>query len=765
MDSKKIVLSGRDFTSEEIVLVKELADTCRNLSRRELAFTICENISWLRPNGAHKIDSCLVALEKLAKNGIINLPAKRTRTPKKPIVVWTDRTLEEKLFEKNLEDVSPIELRVVVSREDKTLWNEYVDRYHYLKYKKPVGSHLRYFIVSPKLGGKILGCLLFSASSWSVKSRDTFIGWSCEHREKRLHLVINNSRFLIFPWIRIPNLASHVLAHAARQIRTDWEKWFAFSPVLLETFVETSRYTGNCYKAANWRLVGETSGRVRNDRLSKSSKGVKKVFLYPLDPDFSGFLTGEKVFKKKYKKKKPGLRRVKTCVSEPDEEFIHLWKKIINIVSDVADDYDKKWQKRRRVLNSLIIILLIFRLLCSYRKGYSVSISELWDNCAYLGLCLPQKKPVSPSSFSDARAKLNADVFRTINQRIVQTYEPTEKKRYKWKDHRLFAVDGTKVFVPRPLFAAGFQSTSTNRHYPQALVSCLYQLKSQIPVDFEMTSIMDERRCARDHLLSLKPNDVVVYDRGYFSYELLFKHKNIGVHPIFRLSKSINSEFDEFMRSSETDRIITVRPRNEQRRKKLKEMFPETDAVRIRLIKYEIEKTQYCLGTTLCSNDYSIQEFSDAYHSRWGIEELYKISKTIFNVEDFHAQTENGVRQEIFAQFSLITMNRIFSNESENKITEDYQRINREVADQSRWQTNINNCVATVSRNLERLFLVSNFVKTTVETILSSISNSYSKVRTDRKYSRISMQPQKGWRNKKGSHTTIRIENLQEQPT
>ncbi len=163
-------------------------------------------------------------------------------------------------------------------------------------------------------------------------------------------------------------------------------------------------------------------------------------------------------------------------------------------------------------------MLFIFRLVFSKnRQGYGTTIVELWAQCQCLGIPLPQAKPVAASAFCTARKKLDETVFKTLNRRIIAAYEQTSAS-YHWLGRRLFAVDGMKINLPRPLRHADYAMPSNTSHYPQGLVSCLYQLKSQIPHDFELAPHMSERRLAVAHLKALKPKDVVVYDRGYFSY-------------------------------------------------------------------------------------------------------------------------------------------------------------------------------------------------------------------------------------------------------
>jgi hypothetical protein len=161
--------------------------------------------------------------------------------------------------------------------ERERLWNEYVERYHELGYGISLGAHVKYFVM---LGEEPIACLAFGGAAWRVEARDRWIGWSCERRERNLHYVVNNTRFLIFPWIEVRNLASRLLALAARRVREDWVRLYAYRPLLLETFVNCERHAGTCYRAANWRLLGTTKGRGKLDRHFKAKEPKKAVWVW-----------------------------------------------------------------------------------------------------------------------------------------------------------------------------------------------------------------------------------------------------------------------------------------------------------------------------------------------------------------------------------------------------------------------------------------------------------------------------------------------------
>lgn len=291
----KVLLSGRWFSKQEIEDVKYIVQMFSHLSRYELARTICEGLSWNTANGKYKIEACQQMLEKLEKQSEIVLPKKRNTKPssKEQEIVPGQQTEAKAEIEGSVADVSPIELETVRSRDKIRLWNEYIERYHVLGYKRPFGAHQRYFIWSGNEPRQRLGCLLFSASSWALAERDKWIGWNKEARSQRLHLIVNNSRFLIFPWVKVKNLASKALSLAARQVPVDWGERYGFEPVMLETFVDVDLYQGICYQAANWVYLGQTTGRGRMDRYHQHPSSPKRIYVYPLRRDFRAILCGE----------------------------------------------------------------------------------------------------------------------------------------------------------------------------------------------------------------------------------------------------------------------------------------------------------------------------------------------------------------------------------------------------------------------------------------------------------------------------------------
>jgi hypothetical protein len=739
-----LVLSGRKFSIKDLISIQETVKLFPNLSPSELALTIAEHFSWQTPSGSLKIASSLKALEKMEKLDLITLPSKKPKAKSvQKVIEWSLKTANQNDITFTLDQLGPIELRIVKEKENHELWNEYVSRYHYLGYKRPFGAHLKYFIISKtNQEEQILGCILFSSSAWALSGRDKWIDWDTTEKGKNLNLILNNSRFLIFPWVKIKNMASKVLSIIENQIQNDWQEVYNYKPVLIETFVDSSKYEGICYKAANWTSLGETTGKGRNSTTGSAEKSIKYVFAKPLDLNFRYILKNQKI---------PERKKDKII---KDEKFATIWHEIIHVISEVAIEFDQAWQKRSRVINSMLLILLIFRLIFSKNKqGYNSTISELWENCKKLNIPLPQEKPIAASSFSVAREKLDEDIFKKLNNKIINLYQNNSDSQYLWLGHRIFAVDGSKINVPRELLANGYPLPSDNSHYPQGLLSCLYQLKTKIPYDFEFTSDANERTSALKHLEALNENDIVIYDRGYFSYAMLYRHVELKVHPIFRLPANSFKEIESFRISDQLDTIITLDPTGDTKKDILKK-YPliKCIPIKVRLIKYTINNTIYCLGTTLFDEKYEIANFSDAYHSRWGIEELYKVSKSFIEIEDFHGKTERGVKQEIFAHFTLITMNRIFSNEATENLSKIFKGKHdvSENESASSVRVNFKNCLTTFARRIEEVFLLPAIhVNNVVKEMLNSVTRYYQKLRSSRSYARKSMKPVNKWRSKK----------------
>lgn len=295
MGSKESLLCGRWFSSEEMDEVIETIALFPALSRRELAKTLCENLDWTAPNGKLKVDSCLSLLQKLEDQGLVSPPEKRVTGSggRKRVVTPTCKSDPGEMLTGTVGEIPGGIAVSLVEKPEMQLWNEYVQRFHALGYKQPFGAHQRYFITSGDHPPKRLGCMLFSASAWSLEARDTWIGWTAEDRAQRLCLIVNNSRFLIFPWVQVKNLASKSLSLVVKRLPDDWRGRYGYRPVLLETFVDEAKYTGACYKASNWLLLGKSLGRGRMDRYNQGLSTPKRIFAYPLTREFREVLRGD----------------------------------------------------------------------------------------------------------------------------------------------------------------------------------------------------------------------------------------------------------------------------------------------------------------------------------------------------------------------------------------------------------------------------------------------------------------------------------------
>jgi len=230
---------GQVVSKNQLSEIVEIVDTFSKLSRSELTNTICELFSWKRPTGELKTVECRQFLERLDTRVIIRVPScrKQHRKLTKAAVPRTTQADTQAPISEKLSELLPISLSRVKTKEHRQLWYEYVDRYHYLGYQLPFGAQLRYFIKSGACQALVLGCLQFSSPAWKMAPRDRWIGWNDEQRQRNLQKVISNSRFLIFPWVQVQNLASSVLALAVKTVPDDWQSCYGYRPVLMETLV------------------------------------------------------------------------------------------------------------------------------------------------------------------------------------------------------------------------------------------------------------------------------------------------------------------------------------------------------------------------------------------------------------------------------------------------------------------------------------------------------------------------------------------------
>lgn len=277
---------GRDFSTSELAQIQSLIKHNPEFNRSRLSREVCEMFHWLKPDGKLKDMSCRVAMLRMHDDGLIKLP-QPTRI-KHPVrkVVSTSATDPQNSVLCSVELLPKLHFKSVI-KKNSALWNEYIERYHYLGYTPLPGAQLRYFIYA---GDQLVALTGFGAAAWQTAPRDNFIGWNHEQRKKNLNLIVNNARFLILPWIKSKNLASKILSLTTRRLPDDWEERYKIRPLLLETFVEKERFAGTCYKAANWKLCGQTKGRGKLGEAGKISVPIKDVWVYPLNKNFQSVL-------------------------------------------------------------------------------------------------------------------------------------------------------------------------------------------------------------------------------------------------------------------------------------------------------------------------------------------------------------------------------------------------------------------------------------------------------------------------------------------
>lgn len=281
------------ITPQDLAAARQTVRWCSGLSRSEVARTICEHWGWVTASGSYKVTACLKVLEEWEERGLLRLPGKRRMTR------WhTDRACGAEATQRtepgaplvgDLATAGSVGLEVIQNRARGQLWNEYVDRYHYLGYRQPFGCHLRYFILSP---AGVLGCVLVAGAAKALAARDQWIGWDRRCRQQNLPWVINNTRLLIFPWVRVRHLASQVLGQLARRVRQDWQARWGYEPLLMETFVDPDKFPGTCYRAAGWLELARTTGRGLARAGQRYQSTPKLIYVKALAADFRPRLCG-----------------------------------------------------------------------------------------------------------------------------------------------------------------------------------------------------------------------------------------------------------------------------------------------------------------------------------------------------------------------------------------------------------------------------------------------------------------------------------------
>lgn len=275
----------RQVTTDDVQFIHNLIAQHVDIGRCELSRQLCKAWNWIQPNGHPKDIVCRGLMLKLEREGHLTLPPRKSN-PVNPLArrkpPETITVLQEPI-RNSVTSIAPVTLQQVRKSPDEKLFNSLVHQFHYLGYTQPVGEHLKYIAYA---AGRPVACLAFSSAPYHISPRDEFIGWDRMALEKRRHLLAYNTRFLILPWVMVPHLASHVLGLCARTIRQDWQDLYSHPVYWLETFVDTERFAGTCYKAANWIFLGYTSGRGKDDQTKKKNKSIKAMYGYPLVRNF-----------------------------------------------------------------------------------------------------------------------------------------------------------------------------------------------------------------------------------------------------------------------------------------------------------------------------------------------------------------------------------------------------------------------------------------------------------------------------------------------
>ena len=276
---------GRAVTASELATIRQLIAAHPNASRRQLSQLLCELWSWRQANGALRDMVCRSLLLALERAGQIALPPPRRRPPnnavahRRPAAIDVDRTP----LRARLAALLPLAIRPVRRTSAERLFDGLIAEHHYLGYARPVGEQLKYLVWA---GERPVACLGFGSAPRHLGPRDRFIGWSLAARRRNLRYLAYNTRFLILPWVEVPQLASHVLGRIARRVASDWEALYGHPVYYLETFVDPARFRGTCYRAANWIALGRTTGRGQADPHHRPNRPLKQVLGYPLSPRF-----------------------------------------------------------------------------------------------------------------------------------------------------------------------------------------------------------------------------------------------------------------------------------------------------------------------------------------------------------------------------------------------------------------------------------------------------------------------------------------------
>jgi hypothetical protein len=287
-----LFIQGRSVVPEQLEWIRHLIREHPEWGRSRLSQHIADQWNWRNGVGQLKDMAARTLLLKLERRALLQLPKRRCGGGSRPAPAPQpkQRPLRtEPLIQKRLQELLPLRLAPVDGVRERQVLADLLTQHHYLDYRRPVGENVQY--LARDRSGRLLAGLVFGAAAWKCAPRDQYIGWDSPTRARHLHLVANNMRWLVLPWLRVPHLASHLLGLAARRISSDWQHKYGHRIYLLETFVEQDRFSGACYQAAQWIGLGSTQGRSRNDRDRSLQVPCKDVYIYPLTPSFRNHLS------------------------------------------------------------------------------------------------------------------------------------------------------------------------------------------------------------------------------------------------------------------------------------------------------------------------------------------------------------------------------------------------------------------------------------------------------------------------------------------
>jgi hypothetical protein len=458
------------------------------------------------------------------------------------------------------------------------------------------------------------------------------------------------------------------------------------------------------------------------------------------------------------------------------ELFMKMWQEIKDFFQEKFKEYDAKWIERERKIDTRFLVLFILRLIIPKdNRGYANTLLEIFNNFLQFGI-EQQPKTLAASSICEARMKLDPQIFKELSYGVVKIWNSYNETSHRWRGFKLYGIDGSKIRLPKELLRYGFKKEGEHTHYPQGLFSSAYDLLTGLPCDYSFVSHGDERMCALDHLKYTEERSLHIYDRGYFSFEMLAAHREAKKEAVFRLQTKLNIDvIDAFWDSSETDKEVLIPPTERFIKKVKKGLSWSLEPIRVRLIKYVIKDTVYVLLTTLLDQEkYPINSLKELYHYRWEHEEMLKLSKVITGFTDLHSKTEIGVTQEIFAHCLIVTLLKIIELQAQpqkeeeindkkpnlrrlKRLNDNASSDNKKIEKSESWpslrsgiQLNQRTIFLSLSWVLEKIFYLDSAIEKTVDYLINSAKKIYGMFRPNRAYERRSRTPpSKFWRARK----------------